>query len=177
MVIRARSVPIAALVAGTVLWGTLPTTVLAAASEPPGEGSGTDSPPGRPRIVLDRLDFPSGGPDHGRYKALLKKILARETRRAIWGAGTGSTITYRYSVQRFTVTRLDGVVRVHCSALGALPRGKTAKGNLTFSGDPREEPEVVRRVLEIVARGVVTRLAELERDRRGGFKRPRPSTE
>ena len=40
----------------------------------------------------------------------------------------------------------------------------------TFSGPASERGATVKRVLEIVARGVVTRLAELERKRRGDLR-------
>jgi hypothetical protein len=84
-----------------------------------------------------------------------------------WGAGRESTITYRYAVKELSVTVEDGVLRVTCTAVGTLPRGKSAKGSLSFGGDPRQRDATVARVLEIVAGGVLTRLSELERVRRG----------
>jgi hypothetical protein len=74
---------------------------------------------------------------------------------------------YRFSVEQLRIEQEDGVLRVSCTAVGRLPKGKTAKGNLSFGGDPQRRNAVVVRVLQIVARGVLTRLAELERVRRG----------
>ena len=69
--------------------------------------------------------------------------------------------------------RFKGVLRVRCTAFGRLPSGKTAKSHLDYGGDPKAHGEVVKRVLEMVARGVITRLAELERVRRGELERAR----
>jgi hypothetical protein len=98
-------------------------------------------------------------------------------RRADWGAGRGSTISYRFIVSELSITVQDGVLRVSCTAVGRLPKGKTAKGSLAYGGDPRKRNAEVTKVLQIVARGVITRLAELERIRRGdldpsGVRRP-----
>ncbi len=120
---------------------------------------------GRPKIVLDYLELPTGTPST--YREQLKTILYRETRRVRWGAGTGDTITYRFYVTRLEFRVEADVLRVTCHAVGKLPKGKTAKSTLSFSGSVTERSAVVRRVLEIVARGVITRLAEMERIRRG----------
>jgi len=134
-------------------------------TEPPdAEGVSTE---GRPKIVLDYLELPAGTPSV--YRKQLRAILYRETRRVRWGAGTGSTITYRFYVTRLEFQVEGDVLRVTCHAVGKLPKGKTAKSTLTFGGPVTERGAVVQRVLEIVARGVVTRLAEMERTRRGDF--------
>jgi hypothetical protein len=65
------------------------------------------------------------------------------------------------------------VLKVSCTALGRLPKGKSARSRLDFGGDPRRGQKVIRHVLEIVARGVVTRLAALERERRRAVARGR----
>ena len=61
-------------------------------------------------------------------------------------------------------------LQVRCTALGKLPKGKSAKSHLAYSGEKNQRSELVRRVLDIVAKGVITRLAELERVRRGELK-------
>jgi hypothetical protein len=122
---------------------------------------------GRPKIVLDYLELPADVAAAAQTRKQLKTILYRETRRVRWGAGTGSTITYRFYVTKLGFEQQGDVLRVTCHAVGKLPRGKTAKSTLTFSGPASERNALVQRVLEIVARGVVTRLAEMERIRRG----------
>lgn len=121
---------------------------------------------GHPKIVLDHLEFPL---ELGatRYLKHLKRELQKEAQRVDWGASSDSTIQYRFKVTRLTVTRKEKVLTVSCSAVGLLPNGRSAVSKLTFSGDPAQHEKVVRNVLGIVARGVIARLAEIERVRRG----------
>jgi hypothetical protein len=137
----------------------------AAAREPaligPAEG-----PAGRPNIVLDRLVVPPDFPEQRRVTKVLEKVLKHEARRFQWGAGQGSRITYRFYLEQLDLSVERGVLKVRCTAFGRLPKGKTARSKLEFGGDPREPRKVIDHVLTIVARGVLSRLAELERDRR-----------
>jgi hypothetical protein len=122
---------------------------------------------GRPTVRLDRLDFPKDVEGAAYFSRHLRQVLRREARRADWGAGRDNTIEYRFAVDRLDIIAKDGVLRVACTATGRLPGGETARSQLRFSGDPEARRHLVSRVLEIVARGVITRLAELERQRRG----------
>lgn len=125
-------------------------------------------PRGRPQVSLDRLVFPEGIENGLEFQRHLKLRLRREARRADWGAPTGAKIEFRFFVEELT-TRLDGnVLRVACTALGRLPKGKSARSRIEYGGDPRKRSLEVKKVLEMVARGVITRLAELERERRLG---------
>lgn len=119
-----------------------------------------------PRVKLDRLSLP---PDLIGGKAIethLRSTLRREVRRADWGAGAKSKISYRFFIEQLDLRETNGVLHVTCTARGRLPKGKSAKSHIVFGGDPHERTKVVQHVLDIVARGVVTRLAELERTRR-----------
>jgi hypothetical protein len=120
----------------------------------------------RPRVKLDRLTFPTDLPSAKEFEGHLRSTLKREARHADWGAGSSSKISYRFFVEQLELREEAGVLHVTCTALGRLPRGKSAKSHIVFGGDPRDRKKVVERVLDIVARGVVTRLAELERARR-----------
>lgn len=123
------------------------------------------SPGSRPKVVLDQLDL-AKAPLPSAEEKYLRDVLAKEARRADWGAGRKSRIQYRFRIDELEVVEEASVVRVRCTATGWLPRGKTAKSRLAFGGAPKERPELVRRVLAIVAHGVITRLADLERERR-----------
>jgi hypothetical protein len=146
-----------------VALGTLCPAVVSA--EPQADDNGPAAAD-RPKIKLDRLALPADLAGAKEYETHLRGTLRREARRADWGARSGSKISYRFSVERLELREADGVLHVTCTALGRLPRGKSAKSHIVFGGDPRERKKVVERVLDIVARGVVTRLAELERARR-----------
>ena len=133
---------------------------------PVAPGIGKAAQPGRPNVNLDALVFPDDVANAAALERHFRHMLRRAARRADWGAGRGARIEYRVVVEELRITESDGVLRVRCTALGRLPRGKSARSHLDFGGDPRKRRAVVERVLEIVARGVVTRLAALERQRR-----------
>ncbi len=138
----------------------------AVAHAEPQDDEASASAEGRPKVKLDRLALPADLPFAKEYETHLRSTLRREARRADWGAGAGSKISYRFFVEQLELREESGVLHVTCTARGRLPRGKSAKSQIVFGGDPRERKKVVERVLDIVARGVVTRLAELERARR-----------
>jgi hypothetical protein len=69
-------------------------------------------------------------------------------------------------VDKLEIVPDGSVLRVRCSALGRLPNGRSARSKLDYGGDPRNQTATVKDVLEMVARAVITRLAELERERR-----------
>ncbi len=129
--------------------------------------AGAKTAEGRPTVVLNRLDFPEDVPGAKRLEKHLRRTLKREARRAEWGAGRDNRIEYRFAITRLDLREKDGVLEVTCTAVGRLPKNKVAKSHLTFGGDPKKRSEVIRQVLDIVSRGVITRLAELERRRRG----------
>ncbi|NLE88124.1 MAG: hypothetical protein GX607_17200 [Myxococcales bacterium] len=146
--------------------GELPPPEPLAGQEPTPLTTADKTPRGTPRIHLDRLDFPDV-PGAAGYKKHLLKVLHKEARRARWGAGRDNRIEYRFEVTELSVRVEGDVLRVSCSAVGRLPGRQTARSRLTFGGDPAQRTQVVHQVLEIVARGVLTRLSELERQRRG----------
>ncbi|HET7543963.1 MAG TPA: hypothetical protein VFK05_29025 [Polyangiaceae bacterium] len=121
---------------------------------------------GGPRVKLDRLSLPPDLLGAKAFETHLRSTLRREVRSADWGADVNSKISYRFTIERLDLREENGVLHVTCTARGQLPKGKSAKSHIVFGGDPHERTKVVQHVLDIVARGVVTRLAELERARR-----------
>lgn len=146
---------------------TRPAREAAAAPPPgrPGAVAAARESGGRPRVKLNRLTFPTI-PEASYYKNHLTRSLSQASARADWGAGAGSVIEYRFRVDRLDIETADGLVRVHCEATGELPHGKHASSRLSFSGDPSQRRQLVKKVLTIVARGVITRLAQIEHARR-----------
>ncbi|HEX2735106.1 MAG TPA: hypothetical protein VHM70_26050 [Polyangiaceae bacterium] len=116
-----------------------------------------------PTVRLDRLDLPA---EASRYERFLRKTLEKEARHLDWGAGSGSVVEYRFVLQSLEIVVKDDVLNVRCTAMGRLPHGRSAKSQLNFGGEPKQREKLVERVLGIVAHGVLTRLAELERERR-----------
>jgi hypothetical protein len=136
-----------------------------AETAPFAKGIGERSP-GRPTVRLDRLEFLPNVPVTNAIERHVRFALRKAARRADWGAGRKAKIEFRVTVEELSVSQGDGVVRVRCTALGRLPKGKSARSRIEFSGRPNERQKIVFQVLEVVARGVVTRLAALERERR-----------
>lgn len=128
---------------------------------------------GRPEVKLDRLEFPADVAGAPYFKKRLRKMLAHHARHVDWGAGRGSVIEYRFFVRELVIDKHDDVIHVSCTAYGKLPSGKTAKSTITFGGAPAKRNKLVLRVLDIVSRGVLTRLAEMERIRRGELEHRR----
>lgn len=123
-------------------------------------------PEGRPHIVLDQLVVPNTVPEQKRITKVLTKVLKHEQHRVEWGAGRGSRITYRFYLEQLDLSVERGVLKVRCTAVGRLPKGRPARSKLEYGGDAQQARKVIDHVLTIVARGVLSRLADLERDRR-----------
>jgi len=138
-----------------------------AAPADPGSSEVRAAARGRPKIVVDRVQLGEAVENPWLVRKQLLPILKREARHADWGAGRGSRVTFRFELTELRLDQQGDVLRVHCQAVGHLPHGRRARGGLTYSGDAAQRNELVERTLEIVARGVITRLAELERKRRG----------
>ena len=149
----------AALFAGVFAW----CAHSSAQSDPPVVGR----PRGRPHIRIDRVTLPNELPNRDEYLRFLKKFLKREVRRVDWGASSRNKISLRFEVERLDLEAHSSVLKVRCTALGELPHRRTARTELVFGGDRANEQRLVKQVLEIVARGVVSRLSALERARRG----------
>jgi hypothetical protein len=166
---RARLVALLCL--GASLAGTPAQAEPATPREAPFAPGIRERSPGRPRVKLDRLTFPRTLARSGELERHFKHKLRQAAQRADWGAGRGASIEFRVVVEELDMTEAGGVLKVRCTALGRLPKGKSARSRIEFGGDARQSQKVLRHVLEIVARGVVTRLAALERDRRRAVAR------
>ncbi len=122
--------------------------------------------PSRPDVRLDRLELPPGLPKNSALERHLRFQLKRAAHRADWGAKRGAKIEYRVKIEELSVRDGTNVVHVRCTAVGILPKGRTTRTFIDFGGNPAQRQKVIEHVLEIVARGVVTRLAAIERGRR-----------
>ena len=107
------------------------------------------------------------GRDQGEKEKLLEKLLKREARHADWGPAGDGPVEASIEIREL-VSIVDGdVVRVTCAGVGRIPGVGAAKSKFSFGGRPSERAKLERHVLELVARGIVTRLAEMARRRRG----------
>lgn len=107
-------------------------------------------------------------PDDARQKkrqALLRKVLAQESRRADWGRHKSGVVRASVTVTQFQVVRRDDVMRVTCTAVGKLEKGPSARTHFSFGGHPDQQDKLEQTILTLIGRGIVTRLAALARQR------------
>lgn len=107
------------------------------------------------------------GNDSARLEALLKNILKDESRKVDWGKKLLDPLDATISVKDFKTEVHGDVVRVSCSATGKIKGLGVAKSRFSYGGHPHEKAKLEKHVLELVSRGIVTRLAEMVRERAG----------
>lgn len=122
---------------------------------------------GRPSFRIDALLLPAGLEDPRFVDRELRKLLLKEAKRQDWGAGRLNQIEARFQLRQLTLEQGDGALVVRATLVGRLPGGRAAESTISFGGAPHQKLALLRQVLRIVATGVITRLADLERKRRG----------
>ncbi|MFO0550695.1 MAG: hypothetical protein U0271_20035 [Polyangiaceae bacterium] len=79
--------------------------------------------------------------------------------------GKKGKVEVSFVVKELTVTTEGDVIRVTCTLLGKLKGGGSARSRLSFGGKPDARKKLEREVLTAVTDGVMTRLAEIARER------------
>jgi hypothetical protein len=100
-----------------------------------------------------------------------EKEVGREVRRAAQRSsksldfGGMKRLELSFEVVELDVQTTDELVRVSCTIVGRLRGGGTARSHLSFGGKPSRRTALERQVIGMVTEGVVTRLAEMSRQR------------
>lgn len=118
----------------------------------------------KPKVVWTDVELPESDRRQLRENEL-RKVLKREARRVQWGNPPDGTVEASIKVTQFTVERRPDVVRVTCSAVGRLGKGPIVKTHFSFGGHPNRAAALESHMLLLVARGVVTRLSSISRER------------
>jgi hypothetical protein len=126
----------------------------------------TPAPTGSPTVVIESITLPPHSA-RDRWVAKLRKGLRREIKRLDWGASKGNTIQLRFEVSELKIQDSATATTVQATLIGRLPGGQHAKSSLSFGGRRGHGVELAEQVLDILAQGIVARLAEMERRRRG----------
>jgi hypothetical protein len=105
-----------------------------------------------------------GAADERRVEKLLRELLTEASRRADWGKGPTLKLSAR--VRALEWQRLDDVLRVDVTVVGRIEGGPSARSRIRLGGRPAERKKLEKDALRVVATGIVTRLAELARQRR-----------
>lgn len=116
----------------------------------------------KPQIVWAEVTVREGA-DRTKREKQLEKILKKEAKRANWGTGHLSPIEASVLIKELTAVRDGDVVRVTCTGVGRLMSGQAVKSRFSFGGHPEEQEKLHQKILELVGRGIVTRLAEIAR--------------
>jgi hypothetical protein len=124
--------------------------------------------PKKPRVIWSSIRVREGR-DQPLREAALAKILEKESRRVDWGKGRTEPVDASIDVRELD-TVVDGdVARVTCAAVGRLRGAGAAKSKFSYGGRPQDRAKLEQHVLELVARGIVTRLAEMARATQPGW--------
>lgn len=119
------------------------------------------------RIDVTEVTLAKPEPNH----RAREKQVGRQVRSAAHKAakslnfGDKKRVEVSFEVLELSVEQQGDVVRVSCTILGKLRGGGTARSRLSFGGKPERRKALERQVIGMVTEGVVTRLAEMSRQR------------
>jgi hypothetical protein len=147
-------------VIGAIAWGVL--LALPSSSE------ATELPVvGRSTFVINALLLAPETPHPKEVERELRLWIKKEAKRQDWGGGRANQVEARFELRTLRYVWSTKALHVSATLVGRLPSGRTAESTISFGGAAHKRAELTRQVLRIVATGVVTRLADIERKRRG----------
>jgi len=79
--------------------------------------------------------------------------------------GEAKNVQIHAKLTRFEVVEKDGILRVTCTLIGRLDGGPSARSHISFGGHPEKRKTLEKQVLRMVSDGIITRLAELAKQR------------
>lgn len=85
--------------------------------------------------------------------------------------GSASHIEMMVHLTEFSVEEVDGIVHVTCTLKGKLKSGGVARSHVSFGDKPKKKKALVKLALRMAAESVVTRLADVVRDREAAEKK------
>jgi hypothetical protein len=103
----------------------------------------------------------SSATDSKRVEKQLRKLLTEASKRADWGKGP--TLKLSASVRTMQWERQDDVLRLDVTVVGRIVGGPSARSRIRLGGRPSERSKIEKDALQVVATGIVIRLAELAR--------------
>ena len=116
------------------------------------------------RVSWTSVDLPEGELRRRRERTL-RKVLEKESKRAEWGDHASKKLEASVKVIEYQVQHKENVVRVTCTALGKLAGGPTVRTHFSMGDHPKNQRKLEKMVLTLVARGLVTRLAAIARNK------------
>lgn len=122
------------------------------------------------KVELATVEWPGSTSDKARDKSRDKRVRRTVRNHASHAAakldfGARGRVTLTLVIKELEVIETDGLVRVTCTLVGKLNGGGHARSKLSFGGKPADRKRIERQVLSAVTDGVMTRLAELAKQR------------
>lgn len=124
-------------------------------------------PSGRPSFRIHELVLPKGVDTPKAVDKELRQWLKKAAKQQDWGGAGNNKIEARFELRTLSYRLDTRTLHITATLMGRLPSGRHAESTISFGGAPSERTALTRQVLRIVATGVVTRLADIERKRRG----------
>ena len=79
--------------------------------------------------------------------------------------GVRGRVEITFLVRDITTVEEDGVMSITCTLVGRLKGGGSARSKIRFGGKPEKQKKLERQVVAAATDGVMTRLAQLSRER------------
>jgi hypothetical protein len=138
-------------------WFILLLTPLLVLLPPAGDASARQK-----KVAWTQIDVRAGD-DAKRVKKTLRRLLIKASKRAKWGKAKG--LKLRARVTKLSWEKREDIARVSVTVVARIEGGKGARSHIRLGGHDSEKRKLERQALRIVANGLVTRLAELARQR------------
>jgi hypothetical protein len=98
-----------------------------------------------------------------RVASTIRRQVARAAKHLDFG--TTSKVEITFVVRDVVAVEEDGVMTITCTLLGKLKGGGSARSKIRFGGKPDARKKIERQVVTAATDGVMTRLAQLSRER------------
>ncbi len=120
----------------------------------------------RAKVEVGTVEFSDGAADKNTQKRLAQAIRRRASRASKQlDFGKTGRIEISFLVRDLKIEDDGEVVQVTCTLVGKLKGGGSARSKIRFGGKPDQRRKVERDVIAAATEGVVTRLAELARQK------------
>ncbi len=122
----------------------------------------------RAEVEITRVQLPEG--EGAKKTKQVRRLLATAAKRAQFGKA--KKVRIQATVTELEVVEQGDVVKVRCTMVGRLEGGQRARSRLEYSGRVKERTALEKKVLGMVADGLMTRLAQMAREH--AAKEPTP---
>lgn len=117
---------------------------------------------GRAKVTWSTVEVQAPTPSAAALERALRPLLAKASKKADFGER--KEVELRAHLVEWSSVTTGDVHRVTCTIVGRLVGGPRAKSRISFGGAPKDKAKLEKEILQMVANGVVTRLAAIARE-------------